>query len=101
MKKSPTSFFSVAMEEDRTDALLDTTGGGGLLGSLDRAPSFVTVFVVVLLMMLVMLVFASELVKDWLSRVFNDNDDEFNFMLPAVAELVDDDAPLSESCEMN
>lgn len=89
------------MEEDRTDALLDTTEGGGLLGSFDRAPSFVTVFVVVLLMMLVMVVLASELVKDWLSRVFNDNDDEFNFMLPVVAKLVDDDAPLSDSCEMN
>lgn len=105
MKKSPTSFFSVAMEEDRTDALLDTTGGGGLLGSLDEAPS-VTVVVEVLLMMLVllllvvMLVLVSELVKDWFSRVFND-DDELNFMLPTEAKLVDDDAPLSESCEMN
>lgn len=94
------------MEEDRTDALLDTTGGGGLLGSLDEVPS-VTVVVEVLLMMLVLLllvvmlvVLASELVKDWFSRVFND-DDELNFMLPTEAKLVDDDALLSESCEMN
>jgi len=74
---------------DRTDALLDT-GGGGLLGSLNEGPS-------VLLVILVVVFVSSGVVEDWLSSIFNDDDDaEANFVLPIDDELVDD-----ESCEMN
>ena len=90
--------------DDRTDALLDTGGGGslGLPVSVMDGPSVVVV--------LLMLVVGSSEVEDWWSTavnvdddavVVNDVDEDVNLLLPTIVVWLVDGTPVSDSCEIN